>query len=148
MTDPNRPAAIALWITASLIAFFAVGLIARPGDLRDAHGADAMPTGGYATEFRASSGGFKLGAAIAMGWMTTRRRYREGLILAVAILAGSTTARTIGCLSGDATPLHWIVIVAEAIGVVSCGWHLWRLGDDPAAPTGHAAAPGTANPPS
>ena len=80
MTPPtDRPAAIALWITAVLIAFFAVGLVVSPGELQTGHGVAAAPLGAYATEFRATSGGFKLGTAIALGLMTWSRRYGEGV---------------------------------------------------------------------
>ena len=122
-----RPAQIALWITAALIGVFAVRLLMRPDDLAVVHGLQLDLSKGLATEIRATQGGTKLGIAVALLILSRPRWVTVGLAVAVTVLAISLLGRLIGLAVDGYTTLHAVVAVAEAIGVLSCGIHWYRL---------------------
>lgn len=110
---------VAIWITASIYAGFAVWLGGWPGALLGAFGVTGS-TPAMLTEIRALYGGVELGIAVAMLVL-----WRRGDVFAAALvgglpLAGSAAGRCLGLAVDGFSALHAGLAVIEFGGAAFC----------------------------
>jgi hypothetical protein len=88
-----------------------------------------LPTDTARVDFVATYGGFELGFA-AFLWVCVRRddRVRIGLLASGFALGGFAAARLAGLLaSGPVRPLQYVILAAEAVGIVLAFWSARRI---------------------
>ena len=127
-----------LWVLGGALAVFGALSVVGPASI--AAWVDIQLASGAArADFRATYGGFEVGAAVFLIVCAARRDLTAiGLFAAGCIYAGFASGRLIGIVVDKPEgPLMLIVFVAEAAGAAAAFWMAhpaWRLppADDPA----------------
>ncbi len=117
-TDKNFPT-IAILITATSFAGFAVWLGVNPNALLEAFGIEDR-TPQMATEIRAFYGGIEMAIAVAMFVLWRRGDLFAALVIGGLPLAGSAMGRSIGLLVDRFSSVHAGFACLEAVGAAVC----------------------------
>lgn len=110
---------VAIWITASIYAGFAVWLGVWPAVLLEAFGVTG-PTPAMLTEIRAFYGGIEMGIAVAMILLWARGEVFAASLIGGLPLAGSAAGRCLGLAVDGFSALHAGLAAVEATGAAFC----------------------------
>lgn len=117
--DQERFASVAIVITASIYALFAIWLGCSPVSLLRGFGIESE-TPSMLTEIRAFYGGVQLGIAAAMLWLLRERNLKAALLIGGLPLVGSASGRVIGLCYDGFSAMHLSFAVFEILGASIC----------------------------